>query len=251
MTPTSALDDDEVQRQHEAGNIRFHCNSDHWPLRRHLLGSRGGAGVGIQMGSPDCVVTPQQGSHWHWSRGGRMWADCPVNGADEAELWRTWAGAGAGADLSLVTRYNHRQLPTLLSSHAHWFYALNSLKNYLFDLSVMFSISFLLVSIRLPLRLRTSKRMSGVRVAVKVWHRWGVVRRASCHPTTDHQADTNPPLCRCCNMSHNSPPNTSHPVLVQPPDGGYRVFHNSIHPNYLSQICIDFQKFYLWQIFWS
>ena len=23
-------------------------------------------------------------------------------------------------------------------------------------------------------------------------------------PITDHQAATNPPLCRCCNMSHNS-----------------------------------------------
>ena len=71
------------------------------------------------MGSPDCVVTPPAGVTLTLVTVGRMWADCPVNGADE-ELWLTWAGA----HLSLVTRYNHRQLPTPLSSHAHWFYAL-------------------------------------------------------------------------------------------------------------------------------
>ena len=46
------------------------------------------------MGSPDCVVTPPAGVTL--VTGGRMWADCPVNGADE-ELWLTWAGAGARA----------------------------------------------------------------------------------------------------------------------------------------------------------
>ena len=134
-----------------------------------------------------------------------MWADCPVNGADE-ELWLTWTGAGA--DLSLVTRYNHRQLPTLLSSHAHWFYALKLPEKILYELSVMFSISFLLVSIRLPLRLRTSKRMSGVESGGEsvtlVRYREEGIMSPLCEAITDHQAATNPPLCRCCNMSHNS-----------------------------------------------
>ena len=151
MTPTSTLDDDEVQWQHEAGNIRFHCNSDHWPLRRHLLGSRGGADTGIQMGSPDCAVTPPAGVTLVTGRADAGWL------SSEWRWWGAVAHVGGGWG-SLVTCHQIQpptaphpsQLtrPLVLCTKTPW-------KNYLCDLSVMFSISFLLVSIRLPLRLRT------------------------------------------------------------------------------------------------
>ena len=227
MTPTSTLDDDEVQRQHEAGNIRFHCNSDHWPLRRHLLGSRGGADTGIQMGSPDCVVTPPAGVTLVTGRADAGWL------SSEWRWWGAVAHVGGGWG-SLVTCHQIQpptaphpsQLtrPLVLCTKTPW-------KNYLCDLSVMFSISFLLVSIRLPLRLRTSKRMSGVRVAVKVWHRWGIVRRASCPRSVRLSQIIRPPPTLPCvgaviwvitllSTSLNTT-STSHPVLVQPLDGGW------------------------------
>ena len=136
-------------------------------------------------------------------------------------------GRGLTCHLSPDTTTNSLSHPSQLTNPLV-FCTKTPWKNYFCDLSVMFSISFLLVSIRLPLRLRTSKCMSGVRVAVKVWHRWGVVRRTSCPRSVRlSQIIRPPPTLPCVGAVIwviTLTTSTSHPVLVQPPDGGYRVY---------------------------